>query len=63
MIKTRKSITKRFKVTSSGKLLRRVARKNHFNAKKRRATQLRGSSMRVFTGVDAKKVRAGLPHS
>ncbi len=32
--KTRKSITKRFKTTKSGKILRRLCGQGHYNAKK-----------------------------
>lgn len=34
--KTRKSIIKRFKITKTGKILRRLAGQNHFRAKKPR---------------------------
>lgn len=33
-MKTRKSITKRFKITKNGKILRRPTGQNHFRAKK-----------------------------
>jgi large subunit ribosomal protein L35 len=33
-VKTRKSILKRFKITKSGKILRRQTGQNHFRAKK-----------------------------
>lgn len=33
-VKTRKSLTKRFKVTKSGKVLRRATGQDHFRAKK-----------------------------
>jgi large subunit ribosomal protein L35 len=33
-MKTRKSILKRFKITRTGKVLRRVTGQNHFRAKK-----------------------------
>ncbi|MBM3250914.1 MAG: 50S ribosomal protein L35 [Candidatus Nealsonbacteria bacterium] len=33
-MKTRKSITKRFKITKTGKILRRATGQNHFQAKK-----------------------------
>ena len=33
-MKTRKSITKRFKITKTGKVLRRPCGQNHFRAKK-----------------------------
>ncbi|MCD6550046.1 50S ribosomal protein L35 [bacterium] len=33
-MKTRKSLTKRFKITKTGKILRRPSGQNHFRAKK-----------------------------
>lgn len=33
-MKTRKSLTKRFKITKTGKILRRQSGQNHFRAKK-----------------------------
>ncbi len=32
--KTRKSLSKRFKITKTGKVLRRIAGQNHFRSKK-----------------------------
>ena len=40
MAKTNKSITKRLKLTRTGKVLKRHPGKNHFNAKARRVRQL-----------------------
>jgi ribosomal protein L35 len=40
MAKTNKSITKRLKITRTGKILRRHPGKNHFSAKARRTRQL-----------------------
>ena len=34
MLKTRKSITKRFKITKTGKILRRLSGLDHYRAKK-----------------------------
>ena len=39
-MKTNKSFSKRLKVTKNGKILRRKAGDNHFNAKERRVKQL-----------------------
>ena len=39
-MKTNKSFSKRLKVTKNGKILRRKAGGNHFNAKERRVKQL-----------------------
>ena len=33
-MKTRKSLTKRFKITKTGKVLRRASNQNHYKAKK-----------------------------
>jgi len=51
-MKTRKSVSKRFKVTSKGKVLKRAARQNHFNARedsdgkrdKRKDTRIEGKT-------------------
>ncbi|PJE64767.1 MAG: hypothetical protein COU90_00670 [Candidatus Ryanbacteria bacterium CG10_big_fil_rev_8_21_14_0_10_43_42] len=40
MAKTNKSITKRLKVTRTGKVMSRTPGHNHFNAKARRSKQL-----------------------
>jgi ribosomal protein L35 len=41
-MKTNKSLTKRLKITKSGKLIARTPGFNHFNAKQSRTTQLAG---------------------
>jgi ribosomal protein L35 len=41
-MKTNKSLTKRLKITSTGKILARKPGKNHFNAKASRSKQLAG---------------------
>ncbi|MBI4134684.1 MAG: 50S ribosomal protein L35 [Candidatus Sungbacteria bacterium] len=56
-MKTRKSILKRIKITGTGKLLRRISRKTHFNAKERRTVQLRGKQTVALFGVLGKKIR------
>lgn len=61
-MKTKKAVAKRIKVTSTGKMLRRVGRKNHFNAKARRVTQLRGKSARQVAGPMLREFRQALPH-
>lgn len=40
MAKTNKSLTKRVKITRTGKMLKRSSGQNHFNAKARRIKQL-----------------------
>ena len=56
----RKAALKRIKITKTGKLLRRHAGQNHFNAKKPRRKQLRQKSMRIFSGAMERKIRAYL---
>jgi len=55
-MKTNKSVTKRLKITRTGKVLRRRPGRNHFNAKERRIRQI---EKRNWTSTDktfAKKV-------
>lgn len=47
-MKTKKSVTKRMKVTKSGKVLARKPGFNHFNAKQSRRTQLAGRKSSEF---------------
>lgn len=54
----RKAVLKRIKFTKGGKLLRRRARQNHFNAKAKRSTQLRAKKMSGFATGFAKRMRA-----
>ena len=41
-------MSKRFRVTKSGKVIGRKPGKNHFNAKESRSTQLAGKGMKTF---------------
>gem|GEM_PF-501621 len=58
--KTRKSLTKRFKITKNGKILRKQAFRRHLNAKKtkKRLTNLK-KSVRVG-GFYAKKLKKAM---
>lgn len=40
MLKTNKSLTKRLKLTKNGKVKRRAAGRNHFNAKESNSTKM-----------------------
>ena len=51
MAKTNKSMTKRLKITRTGKVLRRKPGQNHFQAKKTRATQLNKKGVTTFVNV------------
>lgn len=53
----RKAVTKRIKFTKNGKILRRRAGQNHFNAKASRRTQLRQKKMVGFSKTWDKKIK------
>ncbi len=48
-MKTNKSLTKRIKITKTGKMLVRSSGQNHFNAKENRSTQMKKKRGRVIT--------------
>ena len=54
----RKAVTKRIKITRTGKLIRRRAGQNHFNAKQSRRIQLGKRKTEAITGPMEKKFRA-----
>jgi ribosomal protein L35 len=56
----RKAVLKRVKITKTGKLLRRRAGQNHFNAKKSRNAQMRQGGFKGFSGAMEKKIKAYL---
>jgi len=56
-IKTRKSVAKRFKVTKSGKVIRRGACGRHLNAKKSKKRSRRQKVTKEVTGRMAKKIK------
>lgn len=56
-MKTNKSLTKRFKVTKSGKVLARKPGGNHFNAKQSRNRQLEGKRATAFNMTNRDKRR------
>ncbi len=56
-MKTRKSLTKRFKITKTGKILKRPAGQNHFNAKKTGKKRRMDRKWVEVSKVDAKKIK------
>ncbi|MHB8651854.1 MAG: large ribosomal subunit protein bL35 [Minisyncoccota bacterium] len=56
-MKTNKSISKRFKITKSGKVLGRKPGGNHFNAKQTRSRQLAGKRAVSFAMTTRAKRR------
>jgi len=57
MAKTRKSISKRFKITKTGKVLRRAIGLDHFKAKKSGEKIRKGRKWIKLSKVDAKKIK------
>lgn len=55
--KTRKSVLKRFKVTKTGKVIRRGACGRHLNAKKSKKRQRRQKVAKQLTGRMAIKIK------
>ncbi len=56
-MKTRKSITKRFKITRKGKILRRAIGQNHFLAKKSGKKKRKLRKWVELSKPEAKKIR------
>ena len=61
-IKTNKSLTKRLKITKTGKILSRAPGFNHFNAKQSRTKQLAGRKMNI-QAFSNKEIRTYLPNA
>jgi large subunit ribosomal protein L35 len=56
-MKTRKSISKRFKITKTGKVLRRATGQDHFRAKKSGQRIRKGRKWIKIEGSLAKKIK------
>ncbi len=61
--KTRKAVAKRFKVTGSGKILRRKQGKRHLLQKKSRKRKRNLGKATLVSKADLKNVKANLPFS
>jgi|TARA_B100000470_G_C19489070_1_gene257889 large subunit ribosomal protein L35 len=61
--KTRKAVAKRFKVTGSGKILRRKQGKRHLLQKKSRKRKRNLGKATLVSDADLKNVKANLPFS
>ena len=59
--KTRKAVAKRFKVTGTGKILRRKQGKRHLLQKKSRKRKRALGKAALVSAADLKNVRASLP--
>jgi len=56
-LKTRKSVSKRFKITKTGKVIRRGAQNRHLKANRSKRNARRGKVPKVITTRMAKKIK------
>lgn len=56
-MKTRKSISKRFKITKTGKVLRRATGQNHYRNKKSGEERRKGRKWIEVSGPEAKRIK------
>lgn len=63
MAKTRKSVLKRFKITKTGKVLRRPTGLNHYRAKKSGNKKRQSRKWREVSKPEAKKIKKLLKYS
>lgn len=61
--KTRKSVTKKVKVTKSGKVIRRTTKQNHYNLRETKESKRAKRRDITMTGKDAKNIKAALPYA
>lgn len=61
-LKNKKSVTKRFRITSSGKVLFRVSGINHFMARKSSQAKGRKKEWRELQGAYAKQIKKLVPY-
>jgi large subunit ribosomal protein L35 len=62
-IKTRKAVSKRFKITGTGKVLRRHAGLRHLAQTKRPAHRRRLGKVAVVDATDVYRIKQNLPFS
>jgi large subunit ribosomal protein L35 len=61
-LKTNKSVAKRFRLTKSGKIKKRSARRGHLLGKRSRKAKRKLRQSSYVAAVDAKKIRRLLPY-
>jgi len=61
-LKTNKSVAKRFRLTKSGKIKKRSARRGHLLGKMSRKAKRKLRQSSYVASVDAKKIRRLLPY-
>lgn len=62
-MKTRKSASKRFKITKQGKILRKKTGQDHFNAKETGNKTRKKRNMSAVSKADKRHVKGMLPYA
>lgn len=62
-MKTHKATAKRFKVTKTGKVMKRVTGQAHFNARESGNTKRNKRSMETLSNAMRAKIQVALPNS
>lgn len=57
MNKTKKALTKRFKITATGKILRRLSGQNHYRSKKSGEARRKGRKWIPIAKSEMKKIK------
>lgn len=57
MAKTKKAILKRFRITKTGKILRRMSGQNHYRAKKTGERKRKGRKWVALSKTEAKRLK------
>ena len=57
MQKTKKALTKRFKITRNGKILRRLSGQDHYRAKKSAKARRKGRKWITLSSSEVKRLR------
>lgn len=62
-VKTRKSLSKRFKITKKKKVIKRSTGQDHFNARESGKQKRNKKSDRAMSGKDAANIKKLLPYN
>ncbi len=62
-IKTRQAVAKRFKVTKNGKVIKRTAGQDHFNARESGNTKRQKRRDTSIAKVDCKNIKMMIPYN
>ena len=62
-MKTKQAVAKRFKITKSGKILKRTGGQNHFNARESGRVKRNKRRDRQIAKVDQKNIKRLMPYN